>query len=57
MEENVQDPTEIKSHIFSQLCQMLIQEGISYPSWGNGDEEGVGHSSSAQRVYFYENNP
>ena len=36
---------------------MLIQEGILYPGWGNGDEEGVSNSSSAQRVYFNENNP
>ena len=27
-----------------------------YPSWSNGDEEGVSHSSSAQRVYYNEDN-
>ena len=27
-----------------------------YPGWSNGDEEGVSHSSSAQRVYFNEGN-
>ena len=27
-----------------------------YPSWSNGDEEGVSHSSSAQRIYFNEDN-
>ena len=27
-----------------------------YPSWSNGDEEGVSRSSSAQRVYFNEDN-
>ena len=27
-----------------------------YPGWSNGDEEGVSHSSSAQRVYFNEDN-
>ena len=27
-----------------------------YPSWSNGDEEGVSHSSSAQRVYSNEDN-
>ena len=30
--------------------------GKLYPSWSNGDEEGVCHSSSAQRVYFNEGN-
>ena len=28
----------------------------SYPSWSNGDEEGVSYSSSAQTVYFKEDN-
>ena len=27
-----------------------------YPSWSNGDEEGVSHSSSAQTVYYNEDN-
>ena len=27
-----------------------------YPSWNNGDEEGVSHSSNLQRVYFNEDN-
>ena len=27
-----------------------------YPSWSNGDEEGVSHSSNVQRVYFNEDN-
>ena len=27
-----------------------------YPSWNIGDEEGISHSSSAQRVYFNEDN-
>ena len=27
-----------------------------YPIWSNGDEEGVSHSSSAQRVYYNEDN-
>ena len=27
-----------------------------YPSWSNGDEEGLSHSSSAQRVYYNEDN-
>ena len=30
--------------------------GKLYPSWSNGDEEGVSHSSSAQKVYFNEYN-
>ena len=49
-------PNRNESHIFCQLYQMLIQEGISYPSWGNGGE-GVSHASSAQKVYFNKNNP
>ena len=27
-----------------------------YPSWSNGNEEGVSHSSNVQRVYFKEDN-
>ena len=27
-----------------------------YPSWSNGNEEGVSHSSNLQRVYFNEDN-
>ena len=53
MEEKAQDLAEIRAIIFVIILDVESRRNMrkSYPSWSNGDEEGVSHSSSAQRVY------
>ena len=40
----------------SHLATISDADSRLYPGWSNGDEEGVSNSSSAQRVYFNEDN-
>ena len=59
MEENVQDPAEIRAILFGCYIRCFLKKKYPrklYPSWSNGNEEGVSHSSNLQRVYFNEDN-